>query len=371
MNIGIMTYHSACNYGAYLQACALCSWLNEKKDINAEIIDFHMNKEEKYYSKKSWSFKRRFLHNKEYKFSMDVYKGFERANYAIGLTKKSSDSCVSDDLDVFSAFVKNKYDVIIAGSDEIWNTNSFRGFPTPYWLPGDYGVKKVSYAASSRVDFSRLSDDKAEQIRMFLEDFQLLGVRDELTFKNIKWAVGDNKLQRCCDPSFLVDLDVTDIYTKYPKSFDSGKKTIVVMTENNEIANKIKKHCKDRYNLFSVYHWHSGYENISNITPEEWLKLICNADLVLASYFHAICFSIMKHTNFLALETPSKSSKLLDLLENSVFYKNFISNAVDADWTFKIEDLLDNPIPNENYDKFTEFQKEKAETFLRRLRGIV
>ena len=49
MKIGILTFHRSVNYGAYLQAMALCKRLNCEPDITAEIIDFRMKCDENHY----------------------------------------------------------------------------------------------------------------------------------------------------------------------------------------------------------------------------------------------------------------------------------------------------------------------------------
>ena len=42
MNIGILTFHRAVNYGAFLQSYSLCKALNRESDIKAEVIDYSM-----------------------------------------------------------------------------------------------------------------------------------------------------------------------------------------------------------------------------------------------------------------------------------------------------------------------------------------
>lgn len=49
MKIGILTYHSSHNYGAFLQAYALCNALSEKTGNEVEIINFSMEKAENMY----------------------------------------------------------------------------------------------------------------------------------------------------------------------------------------------------------------------------------------------------------------------------------------------------------------------------------
>ena len=49
MNIGILTFHRAANYGAVLQAIALVTTL-KRKNYNAEIIDYRCRFIEDYYT---------------------------------------------------------------------------------------------------------------------------------------------------------------------------------------------------------------------------------------------------------------------------------------------------------------------------------
>ena len=49
MKVGILTYHRALNYGAFLQAVCLCERLNAEKEISAEIIDYDMQSAQNVY----------------------------------------------------------------------------------------------------------------------------------------------------------------------------------------------------------------------------------------------------------------------------------------------------------------------------------
>lgn len=365
MKVGVLTYHHACNYGAYLQACALCSRLNQEQGVDAEIIDYRMAKEAEYYSSKFWSIKRKILHFREYLFTMKVYKAFERADWKTGKARKSEGFLVSDNQSEFKDFVNKKYDVIVAGSDEIWNTKSFRGFPTPYWLPDDLGAHKFSYAASSRVDFSKMGQEQQNKVKELLSDFEFIGVRDDITYNQVSSLIDSQKVYMCCDPSFLYDFEVAETIPNkitQAKGFDQSKKTVFIMTENNALADKIVSISKGRYNLVSVFHWHKGCINVADLDPEEWLQTINSVDMVMASYFHAICFSIMRRKPFLALETPGKSSKLMDLLGDTCFEENFIRDAVNVLDESSIEKAISSKRENSYYD---EFIGEKRSTFTR------
>lgn len=341
MKIGILTYHRACNYGAYLQACALCNRLNQEDFIQAEIIDFRMEIEARKYniSQSNLKLKLYSIMTGSYRFKKRLYDTFQRALQDTCMVK-SEEYCESDSLEDFRNFVKGKYDVIIAGSDEIWKVNAIRSFPNPYWLIGNLDCKKVAYAASARVDFRQyLSDDNYRILKDAVNDFHYVGVRDRKTYDEVKKVLMDHtKLHLCCDPSFLYEftLPETGIDEICKRKLDPNKKTILVMTEKkrDNIAGEILKQTKGRYNLVSVFNNHSGYINLSDVTPLEWLKLIKDVDLVVSSFFHATCFSIVLNTPFLACGTRGKSSKLSELLGNDELRCRYLEEAdySKADW---------------------------------------
>lgn len=49
MKVGILTFHDAINYGAVLQAQALCAVINNQSGVECEIIDYKCNEIEAMY----------------------------------------------------------------------------------------------------------------------------------------------------------------------------------------------------------------------------------------------------------------------------------------------------------------------------------
>ncbi len=284
----------------------------------------------------------------------------------------SPEHIVSNNISDFVNLVKDKYDVIIAGSDEIWKTESSRGFPNPYWLIGDLGCRKFSYAASSRSDLSLLSDEQKEIIEIAINDFEYISVRDELTFKEILPYVKDkDKMFLSCDPSFLYNFNPkNDFFSKIyldRNHLSKDKKNIVIMLEDGKIARSIKSNLRNCYNLISVYEWHFGYANDSNLNPLEWLDLIASADLVITSFYHGICFSITNNEPFIAIGTKSKKSKLRFVTKYSETQDRYIEfkEDINYDWNKIVRDnmkLID-------CRKIVDDQKSGFETFLKVLKG--
>ena len=184
MRIGILTFHRAVNYGAYLQACALCRRLNEENSIKAEIIDFQMEKEVEKYSPEKWSLFRKIKHYKLFKYSISQRTLFERA-VEDALMEISDQHIISDSTEELVEYMNGRYDIVIVGSDEVWKIDGARGFPNPYWLEGDCHFRRVTYAASSRNDFSQLTPELHEKLREDINTFDLISVRDASTYASV------------------------------------------------------------------------------------------------------------------------------------------------------------------------------------------
>ena len=326
IRIGILTFHHSENYGAFLQAYALCNRLNEERDIQAEIINFRMKKEYLHYTHRKY---RKFpnlrhllwciRHYRTYRFKKELNSSLERGYLKMPL---SESALMSDSIEDFQNFVRGKYDLIIAGSDEIWKIDSVRGFPTPYWLPGDLKCRKISYAASSRADFSKLDAGTREQIKIYLSDFSFISVRDEVTKYNIqKYILPEREIYIFPDPSFIYefhpDAGRGRKILKERAGLDPLKKTAVVMMEDSEIAEQIRSEIADEYQLIAVFSRKKGYRNLGKLDPFEWLDVIAGADMICASYFHAVCFSIIFGTPFVAFAADGKESKLSAVLDAS------------------------------------------------------
>lgn len=320
MKIGVLTFHRAHNYGAYLQACALCNRLNMEDNIECEIIDFRMNKEIAFYSlnkeKKIWSIVRPF----RYRFKRILFEMFERA-VCEPIMVRSKESMVSDSIEEFVKFVQNKYDIIIAGSDEIWKIDAYRGFPTAYWLFGNLNCRKFSYAASSRSDFSKINDIEKRMLEENFSEYEYIGLREQVTLEEFRVLnIDRNKLHLCCDPSFLYDFPVRkmpmDELLKGKEKLNPRKKNIVVMIDNRKLSGKIWREFVRDYNLISVFIPHPGYHNVPDIFPVEWAEVIKNADLVLTTFFHGTCFSIIYNTPFITFGSEGRDSKISSLFES-------------------------------------------------------
>lgn len=327
MKIGILTYHSSHNFGAFLQAYALCGVLRERTGHAVEIIDFSMAKAAKMNMKCIFSNKKDPI---TIPYGMVQYRTFERSSQKYHTL--SEDKLVTDDLNRFAEWVNGKYDIIVVGSDEIWKLDGYRGFPTPYWLPGVTGCKKMAYAASSRTEPQNISEQTRDIMTACLESFSYIGVRDQPTKALIESALPkDRSCYFNCDPTFVYDFDLDPergralIQSKFGVSGD--KKCVALMIGDPHLAYSIINTYSDRYDFISLYRYYRGTKGFFVPDPFEWANLIAGADGLITTFFHGTVFAIKTDTPFLSFESrnlsDAKFSKIYDLLKRNKLEDHF------------------------------------------------
>ena len=97
------------------------------------------------------------------------------------------------------------YDVVICGSDEIWNIYSpTRGFDPTFFFDfiDKTKTKKSSYAASFGFT-SSLKQDDLQSISNFLPEFSYISVRDSNS-KKIVSEIYDGPISKVLDPTFII-----------------------------------------------------------------------------------------------------------------------------------------------------------------------
>ena len=303
--IGILTYHRSINYGAFLQAYSLYNVIQKRYGDKwiVEIIDYESEKAYKVYAKQFGK--------------KGIYKKFKKN---INELKKTKTHIKSDSLDIVFKYIKmKKYDCVVVGSDEIWKIDGMRGFPNAYWLNGDIGdTVKVSYAASSRNCYEKLTDLQRDYIRESLSTFDYIGVRD-ISTKTMLSNITNKNINLNCDPVFLYDFGYDSTYrSRLIKKYkiDEQKKLMIVMIPDNRLVQLLSRYFDDMI-IISLYDYNSFADfNLTDIDPFEWIKVISVANFMVTNRFHGVSFAMKYNIPFLALDNYDviENSKIYDLL---------------------------------------------------------
>ncbi|MCS7048816.1 MAG: polysaccharide pyruvyl transferase family protein [Verrucomicrobiae bacterium] len=315
MRIGILTFHHVVNYGAVMQAYALARYVRGLGHA-VETIDYRPAKALAAYEQALFNGN---PHEKENRQRAARIEEFVR--WRLSLSPQSFRTHAG------FAHLDGRYDTVIAGSDEIWNLNSIRGFDSAYFLDFAGSAQRIAYAAS--FGFTNTTGAHREKICALLRPFLAISVRDASSQRILREECGLTAA-KVLDPTLL--LDGYDDLAVRPK--ESGFILVYANCTAAE-ANFIRRFAEQRGKpVIAVAYPLEGAINRLTLSPEEWLGHFAAADYVFNGFFHGVVFSILYRKPFTAFASPQKIAKIGDLL-NDLGLSNRIV----------FTDHLDGPLP--------------------------
>lgn len=309
MKIGILTFHRSINNGAFMQCYSLSKKLQQEfpNDV-VEVIDYHMPRVDKIaYDTSLRGLLRGSLRKKirviaQFPFEVQALRqkrqrkeAFERALKYLPL---SSEQFYDDNPAKMFEYIDNNYDVVVAGSDAIWNYN-LRGYPNPYFLSRELKAIKMSYAASCYgMNYDNIPQCQIAEIQSILNTYNFIGVRDTESEKMLKFVGGVVNPIHTCDPTFFLDvnalpIDKSSFESKLKqKGFDFNRRTIGIMG-NEAMCRMIRKMFGKQYQLVSLYNYNKLCDvNLNDITPIEWAYAFRYFNVTVTTYFHGTLLSL-------------------------------------------------------------------------------
>lgn len=362
MKIGIITFQRAANYGAVLQAYALQSYLKMLQN-EVEIIDYRCRSIECVHSPFYFLYVKG-IKNKIKQLLRFPIKLKKRRIFNYFLNQKLELSNAVDK-ETIKVLFSEKYDVIIAGSDQIWNLD-ITGGDTTYLLdfvsPKTF---KVSYAASFGVN--KLKSEQVEQYKKYIYEFNKLSVREQQGATIIKKLYAADPFVTV-DPTLLLTHDEWENFMTKPK-YDNY--VLLYMIQYNENMINIARKLSAEKNIPLIFISDSilrkkRIKYIKNATPEEWVGLFHNASYVVTNSFHGTVFSIIFNRKFivgLSHSMTNGNARIIDLLDNLNIEYNIVENVIDLskniDWekiNIEMEKLRKDSC---QFLEFTKIRKEK------------
>lgn len=310
MKIGILTFVNAPNFGAVLQSYASQKYIS-KLNNDAELIN--------YFPGFKNSLPQQSLFKKIFN-KLDSLRHPFKTLYRKQKTAKLQ-SFKTDFLNISKnvyhneiEILKKDYDVIIAGSDQIWNTdlNSER---KSFYLDFNTSVKKAGYAVS--VGREELTQSDRDMIHRYIHNFDCLSVRED-SLKEYIYEQENIKCELVCDPVFLLDMDEWKQIAVTPNEKDYI--LVYAMEYTDDLLNAVKK-LKKQTNK-KIYYINGGNSEhlnlpakiLNGLGPREFIGWIKNADIILTNSFHGAAFSIIFNNKLIVLEHSKRNERLKQLL---------------------------------------------------------
>ncbi len=335
-NIGIITYHRATNYGAVLQAYSLVNRLkNDFPNENIEIVDYSsVDRSKKHIKEVIKAFK-----NNGLKSGFNAAKKkrvFSEFSNNLPVSKKK---VVSDDIKDVMQFMDERYDVVISGSDAVFNWGTMP-FPTAYLLGEPLHCKKMSYAASAhRLFYRDLSREKIEYCGKAFSDYTFMGIRDAETESFVEFCAPNTELHHTCDPSFFIDIKAIrdkcrDFNIEKAFGIVNNKPLIIVMSPDTAIGLAIVDKYSATHNVVSLFVQNKAIKHHCGLlTPFEWANVFGCAEITVTEYFHASIFSLLNGTPIVSIDKLGRNQgyegKIHDLLFTRLNIPEFYINSDD------------------------------------------
>lgn len=314
MKVSIVTFHSAYNYGAILQAYALQSYLNENFGATS-ILDYHNEHIDKSYRMPQLSDFTSNPKNAVFRISQAIlYRGKNKkidkfCKENLCLTKRYSRENINA--------AQNEADVFIVGSDQVWNYLIVDRDRTFYL---DFAQNKTtcSYAASFGVD--HVPDNYIDFYNTQLNKIDFISVREEQGVGLVK-KLSNKEAISMPDPTLLLEQRIWNEMCITP-DFKSPYILVYKITKADKLIEFAKM--LSSKTGFQIIYVPNDLKSGSigslklNVGPQEWLGYIRNAEYVVTNSFHGTVFSIVFGKRFfteISNKVNSTTSRLRSLLE--------------------------------------------------------
>lgn len=297
MKIGIITWFTGSNYGTNLQAIALQYYLrNQGHEVNIVNYEISPPSEKRPFIKRLLNQPRKYL----FKICMKRYKG-EIAERDKKLANAIKDKCIltkkiTDEEELIK--VCNSFDLLICGSDQIWNPNWYDRF---YFADFDeINTKRISYAPSMGVN--SIPEKIIPEIKRSIGRLKYVSVREEKAADLLSPYL-------CKRPKVVIDptllLSKEEWNNIFPEKKHETGEYILSFFLNDERAHlcAAKKFAKKHnYKLVIIPYKGTTYFQNADIRAdaglEEFINLIRSAKYILTDSFHMTVFSIIYRKQF-------------------------------------------------------------------------
>ena len=294
MKVGIVTFPKAINYGTALQAAALERAL---RDCGADA--FFLDHRCYSIDSSDMLFDLRHALNPKYTLAHII-------NFPISYKRKKKFNAFHQKYMTFGADNPSVCDVVVTGSDQVWNYN-LTGDDFYYFL--DFpknGKKKVSYAGS--FGLSQIEERHYEKMREVFADFDAISVREERARELINEIAGlDSEV--VLDPTLLLTREDWEQYMA-PKK-DSGYIFVYTVFNSDslwEYAYELSRKTGLPIKTISYSRMHKREAECDYTAgPDDWLRYMADADYVVTNSFHGTAFSINFKKQFFFELPPQKS----------------------------------------------------------------
>lgn len=329
MKIGILTFHNAYNAGAVLQTFALQSFLSSLGH-DVEVLDYRNKKIEERY--KLFSFRSMPKRNPIRFVKYLLNRIYRKRMYYLFRCDVDKYLRISPKINNFLDIYKQEKDLIVIGSDQLWN-NSLTGYNDPfYWAEFTQSgrTKAITYAICMNSD--TISEEDVNYIRHNISNFSAISVR-ETPLADFLSNLTEMDIHVSLDPTLMINRNV---WTRMPiidKKPTSQKYVCVyAILERAKVIDEARKLASSNGFQLIVMEPIADVSLFNNrynpATLLGFISAIANAEYVVTSSFHGLAFSIIFHKEVFVFGDSGKNERMRSLLDKLGIMDHFVVSGI-------------------------------------------
>ena len=306
MKTGLVTFYHIHHYGALLQAAATQRAV-EQLGHDCEIVDYYVNQNNALFRKPTGlgsaaADVHTALHYAPLKKRYERFEKFSRDHLRISGHRFESFSEL--------AAAELPYEVILSGSDQIWNPKIF---PDGHFDPVFFGAfsdkRKIAYAPSFGIP--RVPEEMEEELRGYLSRFSHVSTREMQGQTIVKKAAG-KEVPVVLDPTLLLTQKQWAAMANTPDNYPRGGYILCYcINKPGALAPYIRRLAEETglpvVQLCGIRHKvHPAAKCVLDAGPAEFLALFQNAAYVCTNSFHGTVFSVQFQKPFFTAVAPSE-----------------------------------------------------------------
>jgi len=320
--IGLITFFNSYNYGVWLQAYATEQFLM-RNGYDVEII-YYINPFEG--KKLHYSYRE---NNRFFGYFTSFLKSilFGKVKYY----KKGFGNHVSEYYRISKKNFTNinqmqdlQYDILIAGSDQIWNPETTNQIlDKAFLLQFGNAKKRISLASSIGSTPVRQNDEII--FKTAFKTFNAISVRERFAKEQLQ-PFSNIPIEVICDPTFLLAKDVWEKLAAEKSLYYSIKANYILTyfvapeKRSERYINILQKYT----HIFRLPIWEiqfSSYPNkmcdksILGATIADFIALILNAEFIITDSFHGCALSVNLNKDFVVIENEKNPERTRHLLQ--------------------------------------------------------
>ncbi len=329
--IGILTVHKNTNYGANLQAFALCNYINSL-GYDCETVDYTSFEDLKFtrllpWLKLSWDNEKSKSLTRKAKLAIALMLSAPEKNKRLSSFRefwkkyyKLSGFC-KDIHDVR----KQGYDTLVTGSDQVWNPDITEGLQPLFFCRVDGVKKRISYAPSMGKE--KYNDDDAQKVKEWIKELDYCSLREANSAEYISELAGINA-ECVCDPVFLPELSC---YEQIASKKLTDRKYVLVysIVANTKMVEAAKAFAKEKglelIEICQTKNRKSTHKQYISLGPDKFLSAIKYAEYVFTNSFHGTAFSLIFQKELFAFENRNRGTRITNVLEKTSLLNRLVN----------------------------------------------